>query len=233
MDNIIKYHEDLISYIKSVILKYCPYVEDRLSILGSTKSPELDIELNICNNESQIMFIFGNSSTKSSVPERVTTSYIISFEEIVDIIDFILNDHEVIKTISLYDKELDLKFAVNWTGNSIKGINCSDIGLGVTFENMELEKEYLNLLFQRYYNHLEQVPSFKSMKNKYIDDMKHSYFDVLDKTGLITLLNRMSENDLKELLYNLDNNIFIKYAMVDGEQPNVKVLSLKDNNKNI
>ena len=96
-----------------------------------------------------------------------------------------------------------------------------------------LEKEYLNLLFQRYYNHLEQVPSFKSMKNKYIDDMKHSYFDVLDKTGLITLLNRMSENDLKEVLYNLDNDIFIKYAMVDGEQPKVKVLSLKDNNKNI
>ena len=232
MDNIMKYHEDLITYIKSVILKYCPYVEDRLSILGSAKSPELDIELNICNNESQIMFMFGNSSFKSSVPERATISYIISFEEIVDIIDFILEDHEAIKGINLYGKKIDLKFAVNWTNNSIKGINCSDIGLNLNFENMEVKKQYLYLLFQRYYTYLEQVPTFKTMKNKYIDSMKHSYFDALDKTGLITLLNGMCEIELKELLHNLDNDIFIKYVMDDVEKTKVRILSLEDNNKN-
>lgn len=232
MDNIIKYHEDLISFIKSVILKYCPYVEDRLSILGSTKSPELDIELNICNNKSQIMFIFGNYNFKTSIPERATISYIISFEEIVDIIDFILEDHEAIKGINLYDKKIDLKFAVNWTGNSIKGINCSDIGLNLNFENMDLKKHYLYLLFQRYYTYLEQVPTFKTMRNEYIDSMKHSYFDALDKTGLITLLNGMSEKELKKLLHNLDNDIFIKYVMDNGEQPKVRILSLEDNNKN-
>ena len=232
MSNIIKHREDLISYIKSVILKYCPYTEDRLEILGNAKSPELDIIIKIDSNESQLMFLFGNSTFKSSVPERVTTSYIISFEEIGDIIDFILEDHEVIKDINIYGKELDLKFAINWSDKSVKGINCADIGLNLTFENMELEKQYLYLLFQRYYNHLEQTPSFKSMKNKYIDSMKHSYFDTLDKTGLVALLNRMSENDLKELLHNLDNDIFIKFVMNDVEQPKVRVLSLKDNKKN-
>ena len=232
MSNIIKHREDLISYIKSVILKYCPYTEDRLEILGNAKSPELDIIIKIDSNESQLMFLFGNSTFKSSVPERVTTSYIISFEEIGDIIDFILEDHEVIKDINIYGKELDLKFAINWSDKSVKGINCADIGLNLTFENMELEKQYLYLLFQRYYNHLEQTPSFKSMKNKYIDSMKHSYFDTLDKTGLVALLNRMSENDLKELLHNLDNDIFIKFVMNDVEQPKVRVLSLKDNKNN-
>ena len=44
MSNIKK--QDLISYIKSVILKYCPYVEDRLSILSNGKSPQLDVVLN-------------------------------------------------------------------------------------------------------------------------------------------------------------------------------------------
>ena len=231
MGNIIRHHEDLILYIKSVILKYCPYVEDRLSILGSTKSSELNIELNICNNGSQIMFMFGNSNFKTSIPERATISYIISFEEIGDIIDFILEDHEVIKDINLYGKELTLKFAINWSEKSIKGINCSDIGLNINFENMEVKKQYLYLLFQRYYTHLEQVPSFKIIKNEYIDSMKHSYFDALDKTGLITLLNGMRENELKELLYNLDNDIFIKYVMNDDEQPKVKKILLEDNNK--
>lgn len=230
MGNVINCREDLMAYIKSVFLKYCPYVEDRLSILGSTKSPELNIELSICNNESQIMFMFGNYNFKTTIPERATVSYIISFDEIADIIDFILLDHEVIKNINFYGKQIDLKFAINWNDKSIRGINCSDIGLNLNFENMELKKQYLYFLFRRYYTLLEQVPSFKSMKNEYIDSMKHSYFDDMDKTGLITLLNRMSENDLKKLLNNLDNAIFIKYVMSDGEKQKVKVLSLKDNN---
>lgn len=236
MSNIIKHGEDLISYIKSVILKYCPYIEDRLLILGNAKAPELDIKININNNESQIMFMFGNSCVKSSVPERLATSYIISFEEIEDIIDFLLDDHEVIRDICFNGKELDLKFAINWSDKSIKGINCSDIGLELTFESIELKKQYLYLLIQRYYTHLEQVSSFKSMKNKYIDSIKYSYFNSLDKTELITLLNRMSENDLKILLHNLDNDVFINYFMSNEERPKARVLSLidnKDDTKNI
>ena len=226
MNNIIKHSDDLMLYIKNVILKYCPYMEDRLSILGNAKSPELDIKIYI-NNKSQIMFMFGNKSFKLSVPERVATSYTISFEEIEDIIDFILDDHEAIKDINFYGKELDLKFAINWTGNSIKGINCNDIRLGLTFENIELGKQYLYLLIQRYYTHLQQVPSFRSMKNEYIDSMKHSYFNSLDKTELITLLNRMSENDLKKLLHNLDNDVFINYVMSNEEQPESIIIKRK------
>lgn len=231
MGNIINRRQDLISYIKSIILKYCPYMEDRLSILGSTKSPELDIEFNICNNESQIMFMFGNHNFKASIPERVITSYVISFEEICDVIDYLLQDHEVIKDINFDNRKIDLKFAINWTDKSIKGINCSNIGLNLNFENMEVKKQYLYLLFQRYYTHLEQVPAFKTMKNEYIDSMKHSYFDTLDKTELIALLNVMRENELKELLHNLDNDVFFKYVISNREQPKVRILSIKDNNK--
>ena len=54
MSIIIKHGEDLISYIKSVILKYCPYIEDRLLIFGNAKSPELDIKININNNEYKV-----------------------------------------------------------------------------------------------------------------------------------------------------------------------------------
>ena len=227
-----KHREDLISYIKSVILKYCPYVENRMSILCNAEAAQLDIEFNICNNESQVMFMFGNCNFKRSIPERVTTSYIISFEEICDVIDFILVDHEVIRDINFDSRKIDLKFAINWTDKSIKGINCSDIGLNLNFENMEVKKQYLYLLFRRYYTHLEHVPNNKKIKNEYIDSMKRSYFDSLDKNGLITLLNGMRENELRELLHNIDNDIFIKYVMADEEQPKVRVLSLEDNKNN-
>ena len=100
------------------------------------------------------------------------------------------------------------------------------------FENLEMEKQYLYSLFQRYNTYLEQTPSFKVKKNEYIDNMKHSYFDTLDKTGLMSLLSEMNENELKKLLYNLDNNTFLKYVTVNKEQPKVKILSLENNSKN-
>ena len=230
MSNIINHREDLLSYIKSVILKYCPYTEDRLSISGSAKSPELDIEFNICNNESQITFLFGNRNFKTNIPERATTSYIISFEEICNIIDYLLEDHEIIKDISFDNSQIDLKFAINWTDKSVKGINCGDIDLNLNFENIKVKKHYLYLLFQRYNNHLEQTSSFKSLKNKYINNMKQLYFESLDKTKLIALLNKMSEKELRYLLYSLDNDIFVKYIMDDGKQLRTKKLSLEKHN---
>ena len=228
MSNIINQREELISYIKTIILKYCPYTDNRLSILGNSKSPELDIELDICNDKSHLMFIFGNHNYKASIPEKVETSHIISFEELCDVIDYLLKDHEMIKELNYDYKRIDLKFAINWTDQSIKGINCGDISLNLNFENMEVKKQYLYLLFQRYYKALEHTSSFTSLKNRYITSMKHSYFDNLDKNEIISFLNRMKENDLKELLYNINNDMFMKY-IVDEEQPKAKILLLKDN----
>ena len=56
------------------------------------------------------MFMFGNCKFKRSIPERVTTSYIISFEEICDVIDCLLEDHEVIRDINFDSRKIDLKF---------------------------------------------------------------------------------------------------------------------------
>ena len=82
----------------------------------------------------------------------------------------------------------------------------------------------------KYYVYLEQNPTFKAMKNEYIDSIKHSYFDALDKIWLLSLLNRMCENELKELFHHLDNDIFFKYVIFNSEHPKDKVLLLEDNN---
>ena len=47
MSIIKKRNEDLFVYVKNTILTYCPYSDDRLSILGNAKSPEIDIEVNV------------------------------------------------------------------------------------------------------------------------------------------------------------------------------------------
>ena len=63
MSIIKKRNEDLFVYVKNTILTYCPYSDDRLSILGNAKSPEIDIEVNIRDNQTQVMFLFGNNNS--------------------------------------------------------------------------------------------------------------------------------------------------------------------------
>ena len=233
MNSVIKYDEDLVSAIKSVIFKYCPYREDRSYILGNAQSPEIDIDINFYDNETLIMFLIGNSNFKQSINERLIISSVAEFEKVSQIIDFILPDHEFIKNINLCNDTIDLKFAINWTDKSIKGINCGDIGLNLKFNNnIELKKQYLYMLFQKYYYKLEQTPSFKRIKHQYINSIKQVYLNELDKTQLITLLNDMHESELKELLYNLDDDTFIKYTTENQSQTKVKKLFLEKNNTN-
>jgi len=226
MDNIMKYSANLESFIEGVIFKYCPYKEDRLHILENAQSPQIDIEISIDNNQSQVRFLFGNNNFKQSIQERAIIKEVIEFEKIGNIIDFILQDHEIIKDINIYKNRVNLKFDINWTNKSIKGINCGDIELSLIFNNAELEKQYLYLLFQKYYIYLEQAPSFKIIKNKYFDSIKQSYFNALDKTQLLSLLKQMNENELKGLLYSLDNDTFIKYTTEREQRPQIKKLTL-------
>ena len=233
MSSIKKQNEDLFAYVKSIILTYCPYSNDRLSILGNIKSPEIDIEVNIRDNQTQVMFLFGNNSFKQSIPEQIIIPYIIEFDEISEIIDFVLEDHEYIQNINLYNNSIGLNFAINWTDKSIQGIDCGDIGLNLKFNNnIELKKQYLYLLFQKYCFVLEHTPSFKKIKNEYINSVKQSYINALDKSQLISLLSVMNENELKELLHNLDNDTFIKYTTESQPQTKVKKLFLEKDNKN-
>ena len=53
MSNIMKYSANLESFIEDVIFKYCPYMEDRLHILGNAQCHKLILKLasTIINHE--------------------------------------------------------------------------------------------------------------------------------------------------------------------------------------
>lgn len=222
MSNLVKPSEDLSILIKNIILKYCPYKENRLYLLGNANSPEIDINIELYENETLIMFLVGNYNHKKSIPQQIIIPGILEFEEASKIIDLILLDHEVIRNINLYKDSIDIKFSINWTDKNFSGIDCGDISLNLKFNNIELKKQYLYLLFQRYYFILEHTPSFKKKKDEYIQSAKKTYFDSLDKSQLISLLNSMSENELKDTLLNLDNETFIKYIVQNKSYIKVK-----------
>ncbi|MBQ4263687.1 MAG: hypothetical protein IJB83_05575 [Bacilli bacterium] len=159
MNNLIKQGEDLLEYVKRVILKYCPYTEDRLDILGNAKSPQIEINVNIDYDKSQISFLFGNNVFKQGVSEKILISSAIDFAVIQEIINFLLLDRRTINNFNMYENEVFLIFSINWCNESIKGINCGDIKLNLVFNNnTELEKEFLFLLFSNYFNYLNKIP---------------------------------------------------------------------------
>lgn len=51
------------------------------------------------------------------------------------------------------------------------------------------------------------------MRDDFINNIKLSYFNSLDKKGMLSLLNYMDENELRLLLNGLDNDTFIKYII--------------------
>lgn len=230
MTNLTPQNDNLILFIKNIILKYCPYVENRISILGKAKAPQFDINIDIKNEETQIMFLFGNNNFKQSIDEKVEISRIITFNEIKDIIDYILSDHEIVKELYIYNNELNLNFAINWTDENLKGINCGDIAIQIRFNDSNLEKDYLYLLFKTYYSYLIKVPAFQKVRDNYIYKEKEFYFENLNKNELINFLNMLNEDELRKLLLDLNNDTFIKYYDNDKEKSKVLVLTSHNDN---
>ena len=225
MSDIVEYKGDLKAFVKDTILKYCPYSEDRWDELHRKGSPEMGINLRIHDERSQLIFMYGDSTFKSGVPERNLFEYIISFEEICDIIDTILEDHTHISGISIYSDIIELKFGISWCDETLKGIACGEIELRIEFKNIELKKEYLPKLVKKYYDKIKETHSFIFAKEEYIKDMQKTYFDDLDKAQLIELLNEMDEDELKKLLKCLDFDTFRRHIVnEESEETKNKLL---------
>lgn len=217
---------EVFSWVRDIILKYCPVVDDRLCYMSNAhKTPELDIRINFLDDECYIDFLFGTNSFKRSLPEKADINRNISIKELTDLIDYILNDHDYISLIDLREKknyrledvyEFIIKFPINWSDKTIKGILCGNITLEIDFgKKYELVKEYVIAVFDRYRDKLETTEFFKYKKNECISALKKSYFSSVDKNEMISYISSMSEDDLRKLLLGIDNDLFASYSDIN------------------
>ena len=160
------------SYIKDVIIKYCPYLDNRIHILGNTNTPEIEIKINIKTIESIISFLYGNSTFKKSIPEKAIISYNIRYKELFEIIDYILTDHEIIEYIDINANEISMLFDINWTEKNLSGINCSKISLILSFETKKLLIEYAKRLLIKYQHNIENNPYYEKINKTLTEEVK-------------------------------------------------------------
>ena len=87
-----------------------------------------------------------------------------------------------------------------------------------------LEKKYLYFLDKKYFN-----SSDLAVVRDYTEEVLKSYIDSLDKDGLMYLLNRMSEEDIRSLLIpNLQQ--IAKYVKEDTKVKQYFIEKNKNNN---
>lgn len=208
-------------WIKNVVFKYCPVVDDRFDLLHTYKCPEIDIDIFLDSNESSISFCFGSSILKTSTPERADINRLISLKEIINLIDFLIEDHEV---VSLFDfkkiqgnifdgtYELLMTFSINWSDKSLQGLSVGTINLKINFgKDYKIAKDYVIRILNRYKSILEKSESYRKVKQNYFSQIKREYFKMLGKQELLNFISEMNETEIRNLLFEIDNDIFECY----------------------
>lgn len=201
--------EGLLSYIKNIIAKYCPYVNNRLYMLDDFDNLEMDILIDFIDDSTIIKFMAGTNQIKKSVLESIKINSYIDFNEVKNIIDYILKDHEHIKYVSFdnYDKA-EFCFDINWDENKLSGLACNDISVKINFHHhTNLSRKYMFYLLKAYANYLEKVPSFIKMKKEYFENIKTQYVDELHHRDLMRIINELNDDELRELLKRIDNSV--------------------------
>lgn len=213
-------NKTLISKIHEVLLKYCPYTEDRLNLMDYGNRPEFDIHIFLGNDFTQVNFVYGTHRAKCGVEgqEVIIEKRVIELDEIEELIEYIKKDHKAI----YYDKHdrnnnrAEFKFDINWGGEeSIKGIYCDTIGLILNYrDNIELGKEYLYFLNEKYFNSndlwtkwdFENSVINKYKENDYTKEKMMKVFSELDEETL----NKIFKDSMDEILKNPIANEKIK-----------------------
>ena len=186
---------NLVSDVKYVLYRYCPVVEDRSNFKNRK---EFGIHIFFGKDETNIAFALNNSETKRGLEEYIEVSHVVEMEEIEELIDFLKEDHGTIG-FNHYDRirnTAKYKFNINQDTDSISGINCETIELALHFrDNLEIEKKYLYFINKKYFNSSDIF-----IDRAYTNEVIKSYVDSLDKDGMMYVINRMSEEDIKKLL---------------------------------
>lgn len=216
----------LLSQIKEVVYKYCPYTDDRYELLDGDESPIFGIDIWFNKNSTYLYFLFGKKNAKNQVPEEIEIDHIMTIEEIEELVNFIQEDHKhlVVNRRDVNNNSTKFKFAIDWASNgSFKGIKCNMMELILNFrDNPELEKKYLYVLNEEVFGSKDT-----SSRWDYFGSVMSEYIDSADKATLIELLNKLNSEELKQLMKSNIKQLF----EVAKEEPKVKELLMGKSEK--
>ncbi len=205
--------KEIIELIKKVIVSYYPIIDNRLDILMSNPTPTLDICFNFFEENgkqiTQIYFLKGTETVRQGTLEEFIINGYVSPNLIINLIFFLLKDHDIIRSLNHTQDNISVTFQVNLTEQNMKGISCGLISLNLEYhfckdKEQEINKMLKNI-FSTFFFELKNTPLYQRELEKYCDIIRTS----LTKEEMIILLNMLEKENLNQLLHYLPNDLFL------------------------
>lgn len=214
--NIIK-ESDVCDVIRTEIEKMHPIMEPRLDLdaFEDRRRPEMEILLYLYNNsiKSQIVFLDGNSFAKSSIDNGYLLEDFLSNDNLSNILNYFLEQYPLITDFSVEKNKISFDFKFDFGEILTSGISAYKITFSIQTREKDLYykiNDYLKYILSNYYDKLSHTELFKREYNRYLDCIKEEYINSMTKEDILLFLQDMEKDILKEILMNIDNDIFME-----------------------
>lgn len=225
---------EIIKVIKNIILSKHPIVDDRMDLLMHNPAPAMDIDVDIYKDEkdnsfTNIMFLDGNNSSKTSIEERLNIKSLISTTTINGLIQFILNDHDIIRAIYKNKNGINILFVVDFREENMHGISCGSISLELDFygyqNHNEILEEYFNSIVTTFNRQLVHTEWFKKGYKNYCIMTKAQLINSLSETDLHKFMSLLTNEDICNLLLDMPDDkfgeIYTELKNIQNDQKNL------------
>lgn len=223
---------EILQEIKEVILNKYPIIDDRFDIITSYPRPAIDIDINFYNDDENIeatgiLFCAGTEVMKTSIPERLVINGLISPKIVIDLISFIISDHNYIKNITRTDNQIKLIFDIKMTEENMCGMSVGEIGLELDFHKYlnheNLLNSYLKEIVNTFYEQLKETDSFKKEYAEYCLLAKEKVINSFNEQDLQMFMELLSNEDICRMLLDMPNNRFIELYSIFKNKEKVKI----------
>ena len=235
--------ERIFEYIKGILLKYHPIVDDRLETLFS--SSRFDILLDIYSfngtDSSSVSFLDGHEFARSSVLDYLELNDIFSLLVVSNLINYILSDHDIVRNFYKTSSSIGFEFTVNLCDNNIHGVDCHTIGLIINFRGdkdmSSYLKYFLNNIIVTFFDKIKDTEYMKKQIGEYISEIKNKYLELHNKEDILELLSKLSYSDLKFVIRGMKDSMFMdalnKEIKVEPVKPKTLTMNKTSDNCNL
>ena len=227
--------ENIVDNIQDIILKLYPIVDNRSEVLFAHSREQLDIDLYFYSDEkigdiTQVMFCKGNNSRRTSIDDILNIENLITEEEIINLIKFILSYYDYIKNFYINNDTIYLSFGVDLSNAEKSGISCHTIDLTLDFSRYK-EKDnimypILKRIIETFYEQLKNTETYKKEYSKYCDKLKIDFIEEVSTNDLELFMSLLTNEDFKQIIKLLPNERFIELLNEFYQRKDVNTLSL-------
>lgn len=204
MINLVELNEsNIVVWIANIIRDYIKFDNDvNYDIYFK---PEINITIEYKNNFTYINVLHGKFNFKKLIGKAVIKEQM-KLDNILNIISLILKDYKNIVSVNFDDNVYEMHFITDINNNDI--CNNIELKLDFGFDYMLAEQCVLSI-FTNFSKELNKCLTLKRWKSNFMLEVKKNYIKNLNKNELMNIVDYLTEEELKEILFSINDELFL------------------------